>query len=372
MTKSNVKNKVGIIRWILLGIILGGNIFISYSHITKGTAFPSVHAICPVGGLENLWVWLAGEANVQKIFSGTMSLFFLTTIFAILFNRSFCGNICPFGALQELFGKIMPKKFTMPKKLDKVLRHLRLVVLMLLTFMAWKTASLWISPYDPWAAFSHISAGSEMFHEYFIGAIILAIVLIGSILYDRFFCKYLCPAGGYYALLAKVSPLKVKRDKESCINCGLCSKACPMNIEVDKVETVKSSECIMCVECINACPKPNVMIKASFGKRLITPLLVVLLSVALFFGSLFILKPLGLYQVSLPSAEEIQETGEYIGFADLRGSMTIAQGAYYTGIDLENFYEIMEIPQQIPAEMRMKEVGLYVDGYDFHVIKASR
>ncbi len=58
--------KVRSIRWAILGIILVCSIILNYLHITAGTAFPSVHAICPLGGLENLQTWLSGDSGCSS------------------------------------------------------------------------------------------------------------------------------------------------------------------------------------------------------------------------------------------------------------------------------------------------------------------
>ncbi len=364
-----MKLKKGLVRTIILALILGVTILFENFHVYLGSGYPSAHAVCPLGGLENLWVWFAGQSNLQKLFSGTMTLFFLTLGFALLFGRSFCGNICPFGALFEFFGKIKKKKWLMPIRFDKVLRYLKYVVLAFITYMAWKTATLWISPYDPYAAFAHVWTGVEVLNEYFIGFIILVIVVILSIFYDRFFCKYLCPAGALYGIISKISPLKVKRNP--CIDCKKCTKVCPMNIDVASGGVVRSAECIDCGKCIDVCPNPSKYIGFKFFGKTIKPLAIVLITVGLFFGSLFVLDLAGLYQVSVPSIEQVQQSGEKLKFADLRGSMTIEEGAIYVGKSLEEFYTIMEIPSSVPKDTQLKSVSTLVPGYDFHTIKAK-
>ncbi len=62
---QGVPMNVRYVRWAILGIILIGSMILNYLHITAGAAFPSVHAICPPGGLENLQIWLSGHANLQ-------------------------------------------------------------------------------------------------------------------------------------------------------------------------------------------------------------------------------------------------------------------------------------------------------------------
>ncbi|WP_254306708.1 4Fe-4S binding protein [Clostridium sp. 001] len=45
----------------------------------------------------------------------------------MIFRRSFCGLICPFGALQEFFGimgkKIFKRKLIVPENIDKPLSY---------------------------------------------------------------------------------------------------------------------------------------------------------------------------------------------------------------------------------------------------------
>lgn len=371
MTQKKVKHP-NIIRWVMLGLILGVSMLTHYLHAIGGATFPSVHAICPYGGIENLWAWIAGRANIQKIFSGTMALFFLTVVFALILGRSFCGNICPFGALQDFVGFLFPRKYKVPQKIDKPLRYTKYVILALSILMAWITATLWISPFDPWAAFAHIYSGEEIWVEFPIGTVVLIITIAASLFISRFFCKYLCPAGALYGLLGKISPLKVERDTKTCVNCGSCTKSCPMDIEVDKCEKVTSLECINCGMCVNTCPQPGKMIAVKASGRTFKTSAVVIASVVIFFGVIFMLDRANLYRVALPTQVEVQQKGQYIRVADLRGSMTIEQGAIYTGMKLEEFYKLMEIPQSVPKETPLKEVSLYVKDYDFHAIKAKK
>ena len=358
------------IRWLILSIILSGTMTIHYLHINGGAIYPSVHAVCPLGGLENLWAWAGGQANLQKLFSGTMTLFFFTLIFALIFGRAFCGNICPFGALQELIGKISKKKLKVPGKADKILRYIKYAVLALITVMAWITATIWVSPYDPWAAFAHIWSPGGLFGEMRVGFIILIIVIAASVFINRFFCKYLCPAGAMYGVISKLSPTKIKRD--DCSSCGQCSRACPMDIDVSNVNKVKSSECIACGQCVLACPSKNNDLRLTVFGMAVKPVVFSLLVVVVFFGSLFIFSQTGLYQVTIPSVETVIKSGNHLQIIDLRGSMSIKLGAEYVGMELLDFYKLMEIPETVPKETRLKDVVNHVPGYDFHIMKAIK
>ena len=363
------------LRWIILGFILGAAMIIHFLHIHKGVMYPSVHAICPLGGLENLWAWVGGQANLQKLFSGTMTLFFFMIVFALVFGRAFCGNICPFGALQELLGKINKRKITVPQKTDKILRYLKYIILIFITVMAWITATIWISPYDPYAAFAHIWSGKELIEEMPVGFAILIIVLTASIFIDRFFCKYLCPAGALYGLISKISPTRISRNCASsccCSSCRKCSITCPMNIDVSNTETVKSNECITCGQCVTACPSQTNCLKTTIFGKTFKQIIFTIAIPLIFFSSLAVFHKTGLYQITVPSIESVIESGNYLKIADLRGSMSIEVGAEYAGMELSAFYALMEIPQTVPKETWLKDVSNYVPGYDFHVVKANK
>jgi ferredoxin-type protein NapH len=103
--------------------------------------------------------------------------------------------------------------------------------------------------------------------------------LIGNILYyasgiilafwlkdNRAFCKYVCPIPVIQKLGARFALLKVKIDKEKCIDCLLCEKNCPMNIRLltykNRGQRVLSTECILCGTCADICPKQAIGITA--------------------------------------------------------------------------------------------------------------
>lgn len=370
MKKGNKKSLAAFFRFTLLSIILIVSMAISYLHVIGGSNYPSVHAICPLGGLENLWTWIAGRSNLQKLFTSTMTLFFMTLIFAFVFGRAFCGNICPFGFLQELMGRLTKRKIIIPKRLDRIMRFSKYIVLAIITVMAWITATLWISPYDPWTAFSHIWSGKELFEENMIGFIILIIVLGLSVFIDRFFCKYLCPAGALYGAVSKISGFKIKH--EACTQCDICSKVCPMNIEVAKSDNIHSAECIACGKCITACPSKKRTLKMTFWGKAIKPSVFTIIVVSVFFISIAALDQAGVMQVTVPSVEKVQKSGDYLKIADLRGSMSIQEGADYVGMEPAEFYKLMEIPESVSKDTLLKDIQNYVEGYDFHVMKSKK
>ena len=97
-----------------------------------------------------------------------------------------------------------------------------------------------------------------------------------------------------------------------------------------------------------------------------------LVTVFVFFGSIFVLNAVGLFRITVPTVASVQESENYLKIVDLRGSMPIEVGAFYTGMELSEFYAVMEIPETVPPQTLLKDVVRFVPGYDFHVVKARK
>jgi polyferredoxin len=79
----------------------------------------------------------------------------------------------------------------------------------------------------------------------------------------RFWCRYLCPTGALMAVFQKYSFTGIKRDPVKCTKCPHCEIKCPMQINILDLpwEKFNDPECIMCMECIDACPHGSLSLK---------------------------------------------------------------------------------------------------------------
>ena len=364
------------LRLTVLGLFTLYITFEAYMHQVKGggpDGSASIHALCPYGGLESLYAIFTAGSMIDKIYAGTFVLFAVTLVLAVVFRRAFCGWICPFGGMQEFLGrlgkKIMGRQLVMPVKADKALRYVKYFVLTLTVLVAWKTATLWMSPYDPWAAYGHFGEGfTALWGEFLVGTILLIVTIAGSFLYDRFFCKYLCPMGGFFAIVSKISPFRISRDSDVCISCNLCTKVCPMNIDVAKVDTITHAECINCQECTAVCPKDGALEnRFSFKKKLsISPVKVGLIVLIIYFGGIGVSALGGLYTL-LPGPVTAETTVADID--ELKGYMTLSEISSLTGVSLDEVYRKMEIPENVPSSTPAKDLGSIIPGFDFHTAR---
>jgi len=125
-------SKIQLFRRIVLGVMLSGFLVLIVLHDLLPN-MPSVDSLCPFGGLETLMKWLASGEFLKHITPSNIVLFGAVVVLGIVLSRFFCGWLCAFGALQGVFGwigkKIFKKRFTVPPKVDRVLRWTKYVIL---------------------------------------------------------------------------------------------------------------------------------------------------------------------------------------------------------------------------------------------------
>ena len=226
---------------------------------------------CPVGAFQAV----VGSSKFRFSYYITGILI----LFGVLLGRFICGFLCPFGWFQELLHKIPSPKLS-TKKL-KPLRYLKYAVLLVMVVLL------------PLLAVNELGMGDPFFCKYLCpqgvleGAIplsltnagiraalgklftwkacILLAVIVGSVVFYRPFCKWLCPLGAFYALLNKVSLFQMRVDTHKCVSCGACAKACKMDVDITK--TPNHAECIRCGMCMKACPTDAIQYKFGLGDQ---------------------------------------------------------------------------------------------------------
>ncbi|HEY5549433.1 MAG TPA: 4Fe-4S binding protein [Coriobacteriia bacterium] len=364
-------------RLVRLVVLVSGLIAVTalgLVHQLGGTKIVGVDALCPFGGIETLWALVTSATFVKQIAASSVVLLGAILVLAVLFRRSFCGQLCPLGALQELFGKVgkvvwRRARPQVPAAIDRPARFLKYVVLVVIAVWSWQAAELVIRPYDPWVAWMHLSS-AEVLAEFSIGLAVLGASLVGSIVYERFFCKYLCPTGALLGAISRFSLFKVRRNVDTCIDCRLCDKACPSNIKVSEVAVVESPECINCNECVNVCPVKDtleVSTKASpSGKRtVLTALQMTVAVVAIVAALVGVATAVGTFSWTLPSLEQSAATnGGTVNADDIRGSMSFAEVAVATGLPAAEFmsrFGVSEADMALP----MKDIAERY-GFDVH------
>jgi len=273
------KQKKDLIRLAVQFFFLALIILISFNHFRSEQGLaplligsPSLHAVCPFGGVVTIYTYFTEGAFVQKIHQSSFTLMWLILGLTLLFGPVFCGWVCPFGTVQEFIGKIGRKIFKkkynnfIPLKLDRILRYLRYVILILVVVNTAISGKLLFANFDPYFALFNIWSSEVtrlsllVLGLVLIGSLlsllVLGLVLIGSLFVERPWCKYLCPLGALLGIFNLFRIVKLKRNENICINCKVCDRACPMNIDISTSKVISDHQCISCLLCTDeiACP----------------------------------------------------------------------------------------------------------------------
>jgi len=250
---------------------------------------PSVEGFLPISALVGLKRLLL-TGIYDPIHPAGLTILLAAIAIGLLLRKGFCGWICPVGAFSQLVatvGRKLHLRFRLPVWLDMPLLSLKYLLLAFFLYtIFWRMdlqsiVSFQNTPYN-------YAADAKMLqfflHPSTLAGFILLFILLTSLPFANFWCRYLCPYGGLLGLLALGSPVRIKRDAEKCIDCRKCRKICPATIAVDTKTTVLSPECIGCLDCVAVCPAEDCLTVAGPRKKRLPALLLPALTLLLFFS----------------------------------------------------------------------------------------
>jgi len=233
---------------------------------------PGVEGFLPISALISLKYWtLIGVINNVHP-SGLFVLIALVAV-GLLLKKAFCGWMCPVGTISESLWmageKLFGRNLMLPRWLDYPLRSLKYLLLLFFVYaiagMDAEALKVFIfSPYNKVAEIKMYLFFAEI--SSFSVWVILALVGI-SVVIKNFWCRFLCPYGALLGVASLLSPLKITRKASSCIDCSLCTKACPSAINVHTADRVWSDECMACMRCVEVCPVIDTLAMALPGKK---------------------------------------------------------------------------------------------------------
>ena len=218
-----------------------------------------VEGFLPISGLMGLVDW-ARQGTLNTIHPAAAMLVLIALALAILLRKSFCSWICPIGFLSEGLARLgrflFGRNFRMWKWLDVPLRGLKYL---LLAFFLWaifgmSAAALHDFLESPYNRLADVKTGLFFVELGSFGAWVLFVLAGLSLFYKGFWCRYACPYGALLGLTSWLSPTRIQRNPQTCIDCGLCDKVCMARLPVSKKINVLSPECTGCLDCVAVCP----------------------------------------------------------------------------------------------------------------------
>ena len=316
-----------VLQW---GVLVALTLFLT--GLIPGETAVDPEAYCPMGGLQAFATYLAQNSLPCSMSSLQVMMGLALVAAVVLFSKLFCGYLCPLGTVQDIIKRLRVKfriksvKIANGSAIDKILRIIKYALLFLIFYMTVEESELFCKNLDPYYA---VATGFQGEITLWMSIVSICVLVIGSLVVDMFWCRYLCPLGaisnslkfwvwigilfgvyfaanvigagipwaallgafciiGYLLEVFNAKPkyqiLHVLKNESACNNCGLCQKMCPYHIDLRTFHNGKINhvDCTLCGECVAACANKalNVGIKENkVGKfRKVVP---ALLAVAL-------------------------------------------------------------------------------------------
>jgi len=268
-------------------------VFGGYLAINIGDRLPTF--ACVFGGPRGGSCYLLGLQHqmatpFNQIFSGRgigILIGLLTFAgFFLLFNKAWCGFVCPLGTLQDWTTKLRLvfriRYATYSEQLSKRLGKIKYMLLSLLILipmaMANSICGMGCLSRDFETPFCMICPGRTLLPLFSgdfsqlaidfssktkmvltaLGMIVTGIFLAGSFFKKRFFCLF-CPMSAFHYLFSKAALLRLTKDGGRCTRCGNCYRACDVGIRAIAEELTSKNmvkdDCMLCGKCIEVCPE---------------------------------------------------------------------------------------------------------------------
>ncbi|MEX2472826.1 MAG: 4Fe-4S binding protein [Gemmatimonadota bacterium] len=204
---------------VFIGFLDGS--FLSISHVTAG-------------------IWVGPVVFVRDL--PLLMMVVVTVITTLIWGRVFCGVLCPFGALQDMIDRVVPKRFkvTVPWRIHRPALKVKYLILLVVLVPALMGSR--VSLYQYFEPFGTVFFLSPSFLLWSIAGAFL----VASAFIPRFYCRYACPLGAGLAVASLVSLRRIGR-VEQCDVCKVCEQDCPTGA-IDGPH-IDFKECVRCNVC---------------------------------------------------------------------------------------------------------------------------
>lgn len=178
---------------------------VSYVFPAKMKPFRVVLLISSIGVLG---IWQGAFVSVQLLYNwavyGTSWIYFgliaivvLAIFIPLLFSKTFyCQYLCPFGAAQELLGKVFKNKQKVPARAMTIFKYVRKIGLIGIVILLIANPNFEPSSIEPFSVFMIRSATISVI-------IIAGVSLVASLFINRPWCRLLCPTGEILSILQR-------------------------------------------------------------------------------------------------------------------------------------------------------------------------
>ena len=227
----------------------------------------------------------------------------IIVLLCLVAGRSFCGWLCPMGALLDCWSRLLSNAGKVRETRFPNLPAVLLVFILVSALLGLPLAG-YVDPFsilvrglsqavypgindvsvsfftytyqqapplvnritEPFYAFLQnvILPADQKFYQWGLVSLAVLVLVFALEWYQRrFFCRNLCPLGALLGWFARLGVLDVNGGDEDCGTCRVCSARCRMGA-IDADRHIDPGRCILCMDCFTACPRQII----SFDSRL--------------------------------------------------------------------------------------------------------
>jgi ferredoxin len=101
------------------------------------------------------------------------------------------------------------------------------------------------------AAFDGVATASRFYVAAWSIAAVFFTALLLNLWIPRFYCRFICPLGALFGVLAHWTPWRIGKRQGECSGCELCENNCEG--ACDPFGKIHPHECLLCMNCLRAC-----------------------------------------------------------------------------------------------------------------------
>ena len=212
------------------------------------------------------------DGAMNGIVNGSLIMFGLMFLSSLFLGRAWCGWVCPGGGMQEIVEPVNNRPIK-NKKIDWIkwliwVPWVSLIVFMVIKAGGYQQVNFFhltenvVSVDDPWKYITY----------YLVVLIFISLAIFAG---RRAGCHSICWMAPFMIIGRWLrnrfgwTSLRLVANAEACSDCKLCSKNCPMSLDVNamvQIEQMEDLECILCGTCVDNCSKSAIRYAFSPGK----------------------------------------------------------------------------------------------------------
>jgi ferredoxin-type protein NapH len=238
----------------VMALLIGGNLW-GWTVLTGNLSASMILGTVPLADPFAVLQLLAASGLMasQVLIGAAITL----AVYLLLGGRVFCSWVCPVNPVTDLANRLGRKLGTGrndPASGGRLIgRRVRYWLLGLALVLS---AVLGVAAFEAVSPVGMIQRG--LIFGLGAGWLALgAIFLLDMLVQRNAFCGHLCPLGAFYAVVGRVSLLRVRHDHKNCTDCLDCVRVCPESQILQRVGKASGSVldgvCTNCGRCIEVC-----------------------------------------------------------------------------------------------------------------------